>query len=108
MEVAHNEVFPLASSSHRIALLLAVREGQHTIPQIDAELLQDCKLRKRAKPIVAYGVRYSSITNAAKALLLQRKERWNKDDYYSALNNQKQRLTRLCNEGPVTGVYWSV
>lgn len=107
MKVAHNEVFPLASHDARVTLLQTVRAGTCTVSTIDAAIKQDSKTRKYKKPIVAYGVRYASITDAAKALLLQRKTRWDKDDYCNALSNQKQRLTRLCNEGPVTGVYWS-
>ena len=99
--------YPLAKSVNRVALLLNIHAGLITQEQLEEATVQDSVPRTRSKPIVAYGVRYESITAAARAMVMQRKTRWDKDDYCAALSNQKQRLTRLCNAGTYTGVYWS-
>ena len=92
--------FPLASSANRIALLVGVLEGTVPAAQIKAEVEHDSLARPYRKPVVAEGIRFDSVTDAAKALTMS--------DDHRVVESRRQQIARWCNADNVDGYYWSL
>lgn len=107
MKKIANTVFPLASSVDRVALLLGCAAGAVQSQEIEAAVLHDTTPRKRRKAVVVLGVRYDSITAAARAQLDIKQTRWNKDVYYNAMLCEVKRIARMCTADR-SGYYWSL
>jgi len=100
-KVAHKE-FKLTTVAGRIGLLAGITAGTVDRKEVEHAMIADTEKRPYRKPVVAYGVRYDSITAAAS-------DRWNKRAL-PTLNEQKTEqayIRKLCNADNVEGFYWS-
>lgn len=103
-----NTVFPLASSANRVAIITGLLAG--TVSKVEAELAveRDVGKRTRCKPVVAAGVRYDSVSDAAKFLVLIRPGRSSKEAFFRAVQSEQKRIARLCTQDCWDGYYWAV
>jgi homoserine kinase len=59
--------FPLATQSGRVALLTGVLAGVVGKDELQQAVTQDVQRRQYRKPCVSYGIRYDSVSEAARA-----------------------------------------
>lgn len=97
-KVKHKE-FPLAGQSGRVAILLGVLDGSVKEAEIKHYVSRDVEKRPFRKPVVANGVRYESVTAAARAIA--------KSNELNAVEAERKRIAQLCNEDCWVGYYWS-
>lgn len=102
-----NTVFPLASSANRIALLTGILAGTVGEREVEHAVLKDTETRRRAKPVVVEGIRFDSVTDAAKYMVLQTGTRMNKDRFYHSVQSQIKRISRMCSQDCWEGYYWA-
>lgn len=104
-----NVTFPLSHSATRIALLIGITAGTVSTAEIESYVLQDTVKRKRAKPVVAEGKKYKSITEASHDIVLMRSgaNRMSKLAYTRAVKSEQQRISRLCTADCWEGFYWA-
>jgi len=58
-------VFPLTRQSGRVALLLGVLDGHVGVQELQAAVALDVEPRPHRRPVMAWGRRFESITQAA-------------------------------------------
>lgn len=102
-----NTVFPLATSANRIALLTGILAGTVGDREVEAAVLKDTEARRRTKPVVAEGIRFDSVTNAAKHIVLSQHKRMPKDVFYRSVQSQIKRISRMCSQDCWEGYYWA-
>lgn len=102
-----NPVFPLASSCNRIALLTGIVAGTVPNAEIEAAVLKDTEKRKRNKPVVAEGIRFDSVTDAARHMVAQSRMRLSKDDYFDLVQRKMKKISRMCTQDCWEGYYWA-
>lgn len=105
-----NTIFNLAQSASRVALLVGITAGTVCSREIEAAVLADVEPRRHKKPVVAEGVRYESVTAAAKALVTARSStalRMRKEVFFSLVQSEQKRISRLCTKDVTVGYYWS-
>lgn len=101
-----NNVFPLASSANRIALLTGIIAGTVGDKEVEAAVLKDTEARRRSKPVCAEGLYFASVTEAAKFLVTAENGRLNKDTYYRKVQARVKKISRMCTEDCFDGYYW--
>ena len=101
-----NNVFPLASSANRIALLTGIVAGTVGDKEVEAAVLKDTEARLRAKPVRAEGLYFASVTEAAKTLVTAEHGRLDKDTYYRKVQSRIKKISRMCNEDCHDGYFW--
>lgn len=104
---SRNITFPLASSAYRIAVISGLIAGTVTRNEAMMNIVVDATQRRHKKPVVAEGVRYDSVSDAAKFLVLLRPGRSSKEAFFRAVQNEQKRIARLCNQDRSEGYYWS-
>jgi cell division protein YceG involved in septum cleavage len=104
---ATNIKFPMASSAHRIAIVSGLISGLVGRAEAMRTIEQDAGQRRHKKPVVAEGVQYDSVTDAAKFLVLVRPGRLSKEAFFRAVQNEQKRIARLCNQDQTEGYYWA-
>jgi hypothetical protein len=101
-----NNVFPLASSANRIALLSGVLSGTVGDREVEAAMLKDSESRRRDKPVRAEGIYFASVTEAAKVLVTNQYGRLDKDTYYRKVQAKIKQISRMCTEDCHDGYFW--
>jgi hypothetical protein len=101
-----NNVFPLASSANRIALLTGIVAGTVGDKEVEAAMLKDSESRRRAKPVRAEGIYFASVTEAAKVLVTNQYGRLDKDTYYRKVQAKIKQISRMCTEDCHDGYFW--
>lgn len=101
-----NNVFPLASSANRIALLTGIVAGTVGDKEVEAAVLKDTEKRRRSKPVRAEGLYFASVTEAAKTLVTAEYGRLDKNTYYRAVQARIKKISRMCNEDCHDGYFW--
>jgi hypothetical protein len=101
-----NNVFPLASSANRIALLTGIIAGTVGDREVEAAVLKDTESRLRTKPVRAEGLYFASVTEAAKTLVTAEHGRLDKDTYYRKVQARIKKISRMCNEDCHEGYFW--
>ena len=107
MKKALNITFPMASSAHRIAIVTGLLAGTVDREEAMVAVIQDAQGRAHKKPVVAEGVRYDSVTDAAKFLVLVRGGRSSKEQFFRAVQCEQKRIARLCTQDRWEGYYWA-
>lgn len=102
-----NTHYPLTSSANRIALLVGITAGTVKRPEVEAAVLKDSEKRAYRKPVVAEGIRFESVTDAAKSIVSNRSSRLNKYNFFRAVQSEQKRIARMCNQDCWEGYYWS-
>lgn len=102
-----NNVFPLAISSNRIALLTGILSGTVGDREVEAAVLKDTEKRAHRKPVVAEGIYFESVTEAAKVLVTTRTGRMTKDTFFRAVQSEQKRIARKCTQDCWDGYYWA-
>jgi hypothetical protein len=102
-----NNVFPLASSANRIALLTGILSGTVGDREVEAAVLKDTEKRKRKKPVVAEGIYFDSVTDAARYMVNKSHARLKKDDYFDLVQSNLKRISRMCSQDCWEGYYWA-
>lgn len=92
------KAFPLTSAAARIALLVGITAGTVGRTEVEAAVLRDAEARPYRKPVVAGGIYFPSITEAAND--------WSRPHWQSVGARQKE-IARLCNADNVEGYYWA-
>ncbi len=94
--------FNLSTVMGRVGLLCGITAGTVDRKEVEAAVLRDTEKRPYRKPVVAYGVRYESITAAAA-------ERWHpwSQPTLSEQKAEQAYIRKLCNADNVEGFYWS-
>lgn len=92
--------FKLSTQAGRIGLLCGLTAGTVTRDEVEAAVLQDTEKRPYRKPVVAYGRRYNSITEAAAA-------NCSSTATLNQLKAEQAFIRKLCNADNVEGFYWS-
>lgn len=100
-----NNVFPLASSANRIALLAGIAAGTVDTNEIEAAVLKDTEKRVRSKPVRAAGIYFASVTDAAK-FLVSADSRMDKDTYYLKVQAKRKKISSMCTADCYHGYYW--
>lgn len=105
-------LFPLTSQSGRMALLLGIRNGHVTMPELEAAILQDSLPRPHRKPVVAEGQRFASVTDAAHWLYRTRPELSARKPGVMAgqaagIMRLQKRIARMATQDCWEGYYWS-
>jgi len=103
-KVVHNKVvhdeFKLTTVAGRVGLLGGITAGTVGLAEVKAAMLQDTEKRPYRKPVVAYGKRYRSISEAAEDLC-----GWGAS--YNDMAAMRAHIRSLCNEDKTVGFYWS-
>ena len=95
------EALPLTTQAGRTALFIGITAGTVTQAEIEKAVLLDNEKRPYRKPVVAYGKRFNSITEAANATF------FGKPATVSQHKSAQAYIRRLCNEDKTVGFYWS-
>lgn len=94
--------FKLTTQAGRVGLLCGVIAKTVTDEELQHAIIADTEKRPYRKPVVAYGQRFNSITEAAEWALGGKQ--------WSTLNELKAeqaRIRNMCNADNVVGFYWS-
>jgi len=102
-----NPVFPLASSSNRIALLTGIVAGTVGKAEITKAVLKDTERRKHKKPVVAEGMYFDSVTDAARFLVSKGVRGLHKDVYFDLVQSKMKKISRMCTQDCWAGYYWA-
>lgn len=97
-KVTHKE-FKLTTVAGRVGLLAGIAAGTVQRAELEAAVLADTEKRPYRKPVVAFGKRYNSVTQAAMANTHVIGRR--------AVNAMQKNIARWCNEDCHVGFYWS-
>lgn len=102
--------FPLTSSSMRIALLLGVEAGEVSSEEIRHHVLLDSEKKPRRKPVVAFGRRFDTITEAARWRISVTGRGVDVGKYggpvFGSVDNWRQWIARQANQDCWEGFYW--
>lgn len=101
-----NNVFPMASSANRLALLSGVLSNTVDKREIETVMLKDSEPRLRSKPVRAEGLYFASVTEAAKTLVTAEYGRLDKDTYYRKVQARVKKISRMCTEDCHDGYFW--
>ena len=99
-------VYPLTTVAGRVALLVGITSGTVQYDEVVQAVLHDTATRAARKPVYAAGRRYSSIRNAAIALVTY-SPMLSRLDYAKRLDAMAHKIARWCNEDNRVGYYWS-
>jgi hypothetical protein len=94
------QVFALTSVAGRVALLCGITAGTVTQKEVEAAVVMDTEKRPHRKPVVAEGMYFKSVTDAAVCLTGARPTR-------REVMAEQKRIARLCNADNVEGYYWA-
>jgi len=94
------KVFPLISTTGRVALLTGITAGTVTLAEVEHAVLRDLEARPYRKPVVARGQRYPSITAAAEALA-------GRFATHREIKAWQVTIANKCNADNVVGYYWA-
>lgn len=98
-------VFPLTKQAGRIGLLAGIAAGTVTRAELEFTTLLDTEKRPYRKPVVADGIRYESVTDAAVSILGKTKSK--RYSYAKRMDAMRHRIAAYCNADNVEGFYWS-
>ena len=98
MKVIHKS-FPLIRQSNRAALLNGLLTGTTTKRQVVAAIKRDAEPRPHTKPVSMNGLRYDSVTDAAKAMVGARAS-------FNKIEAARKRIAKWCEEDCWEGYYW--
>ena len=102
-----NTVFPLASSSNRVALLTGIVAGTVGKAEITEAVLKDTLRRKHKKPVVAEGMYFDSVTDAARFLVSRCVRSTNNNVYFDLVQSKMKSISRMCTQDCWEGYYWA-
>jgi len=102
-----NTVFPLATSCNRIALITGIVAGTVPREEVEAAVIKDLERRPHKKPVVAEGIRFDSVTDAAKFIVALQGKRMPKDEFFRRVQGQIKRISRMCTQDCWEGYYWA-
>ena len=102
------QVFPLTSTAGRVALLVGLTAGTVSRPEVEAAVLQDIEPRRYRKPVVAWGIRFESITLAAEARAeIGYKAFMGPVEYMRRVKQWQKNIANWCNADNLQGFYWA-
>jgi hypothetical protein len=97
--------FPLTCQAGRVALLVSIHSGTVGKQEIEAAVLQDITKRPYRKAVVAGGVYYNSVSDAARAEVGTRVRG---SEAHRLVMNAVKRISNWCTADNVEGYYWEV
>lgn len=107
MKKVQNQVFPLASSTGRTALITGIVKGTVSTSETTNAIIHDLQPRRNKKPVVVNGAYFESVTAAAQAIVKAKDNYKNKDEYMKRVQCEQKRIAYKCNQDCWEGYFWS-